>query len=106
MTETEFLEAAEKLFERVENIIDEDGLDVDSDRAGNVLTLEADNGEQVVINLHAPTQQVWLASRQGGLHFMLEDGIWRSTRDKVSFWSALSRALTFVTGEPVTITQD
>ena len=55
MTETEFLEAAEKLFERVENIIDEDGLDVDSDRAGNVLTLEADNGEQVVINLHAPT---------------------------------------------------
>lgn len=69
MTETEFLEASEALMQQVENAVDAAELDVECDRTGNVLTIEADSGEQIVINRHTPTQQMWLATRKGGLHF-------------------------------------
>jgi CyaY protein len=101
MSETAFLEAAEALFTRVEDAVEEAGLDIDSSRNGNVLTLESDGGEQVVINMHAPTEQVWLASRAGGLHFTLEDGRWTGTRDGGDFWLALEKALGFILGERV-----
>ena len=35
------------------------------DRSGNVLTIEADSGEQIVINRHTPTQQMWLCHAKG-----------------------------------------
>ena len=103
MTETEFLEASEALMRAVENAVDAAGLDVECDRSGNVLTLEGDSGEQVVINRHGPTQQMWLATRKGGLHFENKDGQWLNTRDGTSFESALEAALGFVCGEAVEI---
>ena len=101
MTETTFLEAANRLFMDVEDRVEDCGLDIDSSRSGNVLTLESDDGGQVVINLHAPTEQVWLASRAGGLHYTLQDGLWRSTRDGSDFWADLEKALGFILGESV-----
>lgn len=103
MTETEFLEASEALMQQVENAIDSAGLDVECDRSGNVLTIEADSGEQIVINRHTPTQQMWLATRKGGLHFENVDGKWRNTRDATTFESALNVALSFVCEENVSL---
>ena len=88
MTETEFLEASEALMQQVENAIDAAGLDVECDRSGNVLTIEADSGEQIVINRHTPTQQM---------------GQWRNTRDATTFESALNVALSFVCEEDVSL---
>ena len=68
MTETEFVERAEALFAGIETALDAAGADVETDCSGNVLTIEADSGEEAAENLHTPTQQVWLASRKGGLH--------------------------------------
>ena len=101
MTETTFLEAANRLFMDVEDRVEDCGLDIDSSRSGNVLTLESDDGSQVVINLHAPTEQIWLASRAGGLHYTFQDGLWRSTRGGTDFWADLEKALSFILGEPV-----
>lgn len=104
MTETEFVQLANALFAAIEAAVEDADLDIDSERAGNVLTLEADSGEQVVVNMHAPTQQVWLASRQGGLHFTMVDGRWTCTRDGKEFWQALSKAVSFIAEEDVELT--
>ena len=101
MTETEFVERAEALFAGIETALDAAGADVETDRSGNVLTIEADSGEEAVVNLHTPTQQVWLASRKGGLHFSYDNGRWISSRDGRDFWDALSEAVSFITGESV-----
>lgn len=103
MTETEFLEVSEALMQRVENAVDEAGLDVECDRSGNVLTIEGDSGEQIVINRHGPTQQMWLATRKGGLHFERCNERWVNTRDATDFQDALSDALSFVCEESVQI---
>ena len=102
MNETQFIEATEALMDQVEAALEDSGVDADIDRAGNVLTIELDNGEQVVINRHGPTQQMWLASRRGGLHFAAsDDGSWRCTRTGADFWQALSETLGAAAGEPV-----
>ena len=103
MTETEFVERAEALFAGIETALDAAGADVETDRSGNVLTIEADSGEEAVVNLHTPTQQVWLASRKGGLLFSYDNGRWISTRDGRDFWDALSEAVSFITGESVAV---
>lgn len=105
MTETEFIEEALKLFTAVEDAVDASDWDMDASRSGNVLTLEADSGEQIVINQHVPTQQMWLATRAGGLHFSLEDGVWKNTRGGKDFWEALGEAICFVLGRPVEISR-
>ncbi len=104
MTETEFVEQAEKLLAAIENALDAAQADVECDRAGNVLTIEADSGDQVVVNLHTPTQQVWLASLKGGYHFSFENGLWKESRGRSDFWSLLSDAVSYITKEPVTVT--
>ena len=48
MTETEFIEASDALMDAVEDAVAE--LDIDTERAGNVLTLETYDGEQIVSN--------------------------------------------------------
>lgn len=101
MNETQFIEATEGLMQAVEDAVDAAGIDVDATRAGNVLTLEADSGEQVVINRHTPTFQMWVASRKGGLHFEYKDGQWINTRGGQTFWQALNEALSFACEETI-----
>lgn len=103
MTETEFLEASEALMQAIEDAVDRAGLDVECDRSGNVLTLEGNSGEQIVINRHGPTQQMWLATRKGGLHFENKDGRWLDTRTGVAFEEELQRALEFICGQSLSL---
>lgn len=74
----------------------------DADRSGNVLTVEFDSGEQIIINLQTPMQQVWLASRPtGGYHFSCgEDGRWVDSSGR-GFWQALADAASRLSGEAV-----
>lgn len=103
MTETEFIAAAEQLFDQIESALDAEDPDVEADRAGNVITLEADDGSQAVVNKHVVTQQVWLASLHGGYHFSLQpDGRWLSPEGR-EFWQELSQAVSFISKTPVTL---
>jgi CyaY protein len=99
MTESEFLQHAERALARIESEIEAAGLDIETARAGNVLTLELADGSRVVVNSQAPMQQLWLASRGGAWHFVLKDGRWRDTRGDAEFLDVLSRALS-VPGQP------
>ncbi|SUA25052.1 frataxin-like protein [Neisseria gonorrhoeae] len=69
MTESEFIRASEALFEHIEDQIDENGWDFDCRFAGNVLTIEAGDGTQIIVNRHTPNQELWIAAKSGGYHF-------------------------------------
>lgn len=78
--DTEFLEVANVKLEELEAWTDEHLPDADVTRMGNVLTVRLDNGNEIVLNLQTPWQEIWLASRLGGFHFRRRDGVWHDTR--------------------------
>ena len=87
----------------IEDALERSGLDADIDRSGNVMNIDFDNGEQVVVNRHGPAQQMWLASRRGGLHFSFKEGQWLCTRTSEDFWKALSETISGVCGRRVAL---
>ena len=104
MTESEFLQHSDALFADIEDQIDEGGWDFDCQFSGNVLTLEADDGSQIIVNRHTPNQELWIAAKSGGYHFAERDGHWLATRDGSEFFTVLSEALSAAAGEEVVIT--
>ncbi len=104
MTESEFLQHSDALFADIEDQIDEGGWDFDCQFSGNVLTLEADDGSQIIVNRHTPNQELWIAAKSGGYHFAERDGQWLATRDGSEFFAVLSEALSAAAGEEVVIT--
>ena len=103
MTESEFLQHSDGLFAYIEDQIDEQGLDFDCQRSGNVLTIEADDGTQIIVNRHMPNQELWIAAKSGGYHFAEQNGKWLATRDGRDFYDVLNEALSTASGEEVEI---
>lgn len=101
MTESEFLELAERTLDAIEAAVEAAPIDVDVTRAGNVLTLELADGSRVVVNSQAPMQQIWVAARSGGFHYERREGDWRDTRDGTELFAALSRILSAQAETPV-----
>lgn len=66
MTETEFLQHSDALFTHIETALDDS--DLDCETAGNVLTITADDGTQIIVNRHTPNQELWIAAKSGGYH--------------------------------------
>ncbi|HFC8518978.1 iron donor protein CyaY [Neisseria weaveri] len=103
MTESEFLQHSDALFAHIEDQIDEGGWDFDCQFSGNVLTIEADDGTQIIVNRHTPNQELWIAAKSGGYHFAEQNGSWVATRDGSEFFAVLNQALSDAAGEPVDI---
>ena len=101
MTESEFLKLAEATLQRIQSAVEEASDEIDVDRAGNVLNLVFDDGFQSVINIQAPMQQLWMASRRGGQHFDYQAGDWIDTCSRQSLLKALSSLLTQKLGQVV-----
>lgn len=93
MTESEFLHHSDRLFAHIEDQIDEQGLDADCVASGNVLTIEADDGSQIIVNRHTPNQEMWIAAKSGGYHFALHDDGRLLARDGSEFFTVLNQAL-------------
>ena len=101
MTETEFVGHTETLFAHIEAASGD--YPFDCTRAGNVLTIEADDGTQIVVNRHTPNRELWIAAKSGGYHFAEQDGRWLATRDGREFFSVLNEVLSAAAGEAVSI---
>ena len=106
MTETEFLDLAESTLDRIEscfdNLNDQDVIDVECKRSGNVLEIEfIDNGSKIIVNSQAPLQEMWVAARAGGYHYKRVGDEWRNTRDDSELFTALSDLATQQGGAPV-----
>lgn len=96
MTETEFLDLADSTLNRIEEAFDrlndDDVVDVECKRSGNVLEIEfIDNGSKIIVNSQAPLQEMWVAARSGGYHYKRVGDEWRNTRDDSEFFASLSR---------------
>ena len=95
MTETEFLTLADTCLRQVEEMFEQafenDELDVECSRSGNVLNIEfVNNGSKIIVNSQAPMQEMWLAARAGGFHYRYDGQHWRNTRDGSEFFATLS----------------
>lgn len=77
MEETEFLKTAGEKILDLQEKLEDDNDDVSCIINGHVLTVELDDGGQVVVNIQAPMQEIWLASFAGGYHFKFADGVWK-----------------------------
>jgi CyaY protein len=108
MSETEFLDLAQSTLDQIESkmdrLNDEDLLDVECKRSGNVLEIEfIDNGTKIIINSQAPMQEMWVAAKSGGFHYKRVDGKWINTRDGSELFAALSSLASAQGGVAVTL---
>lgn len=103
MTETEFVQHTEMLFDHIEDALEEGGWDFDCQISGNVLTIESADGTQIVVNRHTPNQELWIAAKSGGYHFALNNNMWIATRDGSEFFDVLSQSLSAAAKEEVKI---
>ncbi len=92
MNESEFFRTATGILDRIEQTLDASGFDIDFERKGDgVLAIEFANGTQIIVNLQAPMQQIWIAAKAGGFHFSLKGAGWVDTRSGEELFAVLSR---------------
>ena len=95
MTDSEFMDLAERVLKGVEascdRINDNTQADIDNQRTGDMVTLVFANRSQIVINLQKPLHEIWLAARSGGYHYKFESGQWMDTKGQGEFFVNLSR---------------
>ena len=96
MSENEFLQMADQCLQQVqeqfETAFEQDELDVDCKRSGNVLEIEfVGNGSKIIVNSQAPMQEMWVAARTGGFHYKHDGHVWRNTRDQTELFATLER---------------
>ena len=93
-SDTEFLTLANAKLEAIDEWLNAATDELSTSRNGNVLTIELDDGQQVVVNIQTPMHEIWLASRFGGLHFQPQGDAWVSTRDATTLDETLAHVLT------------
>ncbi|AYM74420.1 iron donor protein CyaY [Janthinobacterium agaricidamnosum] len=108
MSESEFLALAEATLTQIEAALDrlndEDVLDVECSRSGNVLEIEfIDNGTKIIVNSQAPMREMWVAARSGGFHYKRVGDEWINTRDGSELFTALSGMASEQAGAPVVL---
>lgn len=106
MSESEFLALAEATLDAIEAALDrlndQDLLDVECSRSGNVLEIEfIDNGSKIIVNSQAPMQELWVAAKSGGFHYKRVGPAWLNTRDGSELFAALSGMASAQAGAPV-----
>ena len=74
----------------IDRWLQDDVVDIDTQRTGGLLELEFPDGSKIVVNTQPPLQELWLAARSGGFHYKHVDGRWLDTRDATDFYAALS----------------
>lgn len=99
----EFNQKVDDTLSAIEDALDNCDADLDWDSAGGILTIECDNGSQVIINRQAPTQQIWVAARAGGFHFDYHaaEDCWK--QDELELFALLNKSLSEQAGEVVTL---
>jgi CyaY protein len=102
LTDAEYQRLASGALARIEATLDrwlqDDVIDIDSQRTGGLLELSFPAGSKIVINTQPPLHELWLAARAGGYHFKWVDGAWRDTRDGAEFFARLSQEATAQAG--------
>ncbi|MEO8278123.1 MAG: iron donor protein CyaY [Ideonella sp.] len=108
LSDVEYRTRTDAVLAAVEALVDrwlqEDVVDIDSNRTGGLLELSFPNQTKIVINTQPPLHELWLAARSGGFHYRFSDGRWIDTRDGGEFHDALSRCASEQAGQPLRFT--
>lgn len=100
-TEVPFEQLIDQTLLAIEDALDAAGVDVDSSRSGQVLTLEFEDGSKIVINGQEPMRELWVACRAGGFHFRRDGAQWIDSRGAGELFACLSRWVSAQSGSPV-----
>jgi len=103
MTENDFHELADVVFQRIEQAIDASDADIEYDSNGTVLEMEFGDGSKVIVNRHVPNREIWLAAKSGGFHYGYQDDKWLSRRDESELFSKLSELVQLGSGKRLAI---
>ncbi|MEP6608280.1 MAG: iron donor protein CyaY [Burkholderiaceae bacterium] len=103
MSESEFVELADATLSDIERAVDAVDVDIETSRAGNVLTLELGDGSKIIVNSQAPMQQIWVAGKSGAFHYARVGALWTDTRDGSELFAALSRLISAQGSEAVVL---
>ena len=94
LTASEYRAKTDEVLSAVEACIDswlqDDVIDIDSQRTGGLLEMSFPNGSKIILNTQPPLQELWLAARSGGFHYKYVSGAWRDTRDGRELFEVLS----------------
>ncbi len=105
LSDREYHERTSALFAQLEATVDrwlqDDVIDIDSQRTGGLLELTLPDGSKLVVNTQPPLHEVWLAARGGGFHFHHVEGLWRDTKDDREFFDVLSACTSAQAGRPL-----
>ena len=101
MTESEFNKLADETLARIERALDEADADIDYEMNGGVLELSFENGSKIIVNRQTAAQEIWVAAKSGGYHFIWRDGAWHDTRDGTELFAALGKYASEQAGEAV-----
>ena len=105
LSNSDYVSKTSAVFARIESTIDRwlenDVIDVDTQRTGGLLELRFPDGTKIVLNTQPPLHELWLAARAGGFHFRWMGDCWRDTRDQREFFEALSALASEQAGRPL-----
>ncbi|MCY7315262.1 MAG: iron donor protein CyaY [Rubrivivax sp.] len=94
LSDAEYQRETQALLAHIEATTDrwlqQDLVDIDTQRSGGLLELSFPDGSKIVVNTQPPLHEVWLAARGGGYHYRWAAGRWVDTRDGSDFTQALS----------------
>jgi CyaY protein len=104
MDEQEFGKSAAKALRKLDDALrDVDG--VESDLAGDILTLEFEDGAKYIVNSHSAAQQIWLSANLQAWHFGWHAATqsWRDTRSGAELYTEIGRLVSEKLAQPVII---
>jgi len=102
MDEKEFGRRAGDALRKLDDALrDVDG--VEADLAGDILTLEFEDGSRFVVNSHSAAQQIWLSANMRAWHFAWNEATqtWKDTRSGAELFSELGKLASEKLAEPV-----
>lgn len=104
MNEAEYTELVDDLMLALEEALDQCETEIDYESNSGVMTLTIEeNGSVVIVSRQSAVQQIWVAAKSGGYHFVFENNQWRCTTTGESFVELLNRVCTEQSGEQVSL---
>ncbi len=89
MNDNAFIQLTETAFARLQQGLEDAGLDFELPADG-ILEVEFDDGGKLVINRHGAAREIWVAARAGGFHFRHDGAAWKDTRDGTELFAKLA----------------
>lgn len=100
MNETKFLDLTDRILETLQEALEKTDLAIDYEFNEGVLRIFFDKNNEIVVNRHIPTRELWVAARQGAFHFAWqENDKWLDTRSGSEFFATLAMLFSTIIGK-------